>query len=407
MNTSAGRYRWYIFTSLACLYFLVYFQRVSPAVIAFDLMRDFEAGGAVLGLMSAAYFYSYALVQIPIGVLSDSFGPRKTVALFSLIAFFGTILFAFAQDVVMLSTGRALIGFGVGGVFIPALKIIAEWFHANEFATLNGMLVAVGNFGGLVASAPLALLTVLIGWRNSFALIAIITLILTVIAWSVVRDSPLDMEIERGCKENYEMRRAISIIFRNKDFWMLAIVAFLSYGTLMSFQGLWGGPFLIEIYGFDKATAGSVLMFIGIGMIIGCPLGGFISDRLLARRKPVFVAGLGIYTLAWVPLAFFTDKLNFASLSIVCFSLGLSFGVFFIMMTIAKEMFSGEIVGTALGSVNIFFFLGAASYQSAIGYHLSGGYGLIFKFCFVSMLIAFLASIVFREQRAIKNYMFN
>lgn len=393
------RYRWYIFTSLSGLYFLVYFHRVAPAVIAFDLMNEFEAGGAILGLMSAAYFYTYAVAQIPIGVLSDSLGPRKTVTVFSSIAFLGTILFAFAQDVWTLSLGRALIGFGMGGVFIPTLKIVAEWFLAGEFATLNGVLVAVGNFGGLIASAPLALLTLLLGWRSSFALIAGFTLILTAVAWVVVRDSPAKLHLEagKGKKGGYEAKRAISIIFRNRNFWLLAIVAFLSYGTLMSFQGLWGGPFLMEIYEFDKAAAGSVLMFAAIGMMIGTPLGGLISDRYLSSRKPVFVFGVLLYTIAWVPLAFFPDKLGFASLSIICFTLGLSFGLFFIMMTIAKEMFSSQIVGTALGSLNIFFFLGAASYQSSIGYLLSSGYGLMFTFCLASMMIAFVAAMLLRE----------
>jgi sugar phosphate permease len=400
--------RWYIFASLASLYFWVYFHRVAPAVVAFDLMQEFEASSAILGLMSATYFYTYAIVQIPIGVLSDSLGTRKTVTAFSFIAFTGSILFAFASDIQMLTIGRALIGFGLGGIFIPTLKAVAEWFHPSEFATLNGLLVAIGNLGGLIASAPLALLTLAVGWRYSFAAIAIITLILTGIVWLVVRDSPLKVTVgyeeldeeldEWHCQGRYEVKRAISIIFKKREFWLLAIVAFLSYGTLMSFQGLWGGPFLIENYKFDKATAGGILMSTAIGVMIGCPLGGLLSDRCLAKKKSIFIFGVLLYTLAWLPLAFAQDSLNFPSLTLICFTLGLAFGISFIMLAIARELFPKQIVGTALGSLNIFFFLGAASYQSSMGYLLFNfnfnfnGYSAMFKFYLGSMILASLAA---------------
>ncbi len=386
--------RWYIFASLASLYFFVYFHRVAPAVIAFDLMQEFEASSGILGLMSAAYFYTYAIVQIPIGVLSDSLGARKTVTVFSFIAFIGTILFAFARDIQMLAIGRALIGLGLGGVFIPTLKVIAEWFLPNEFATLNGLLVAIGNLGGLVASAPLALLTLALGWRSSFSLIASVTLILTAIAWLVVRDSPSSSKFE----ERFEVKQAILTVFKKKEFWLLAIVAFLSYGTLMSFQGLWGGPFLIESYKFDKATAGGILMFTAIGVIIGCPLGGLLSDRYFTSRRSIFIFGVLLYTIAWLPLAFTQDSLSFPSLSLICFTLGLAFGISFIMLAIAKEMFPKQIAGTALGCLNIFFFLGAAGYQSSMGYLLLNGYGTMFKFFLGSMILALLAAMLVREK---------
>lgn len=384
--------RWYIFASLASLYFWVYFHRVAPAVVALDLMQEFEASSAILGLMSATYFYTYAIVQIPIGVFSDSLGARKTVTLFSLIAFIGTILFAFASDIQILTLGRALIGFGVGGVFIPTLKVIAEWFLPSEFATLNGLLVAIGNLGGLAASAPLAILVLAFGWRSSFAVIASITLILTAIAWLVVRDSPLAPSFS---PQRFEVKHAILTIFKKREFWLLAIVAFLSYGTLMSFQGLWGGPFLIEVYKFDKATAGGILMFTAIGVIIGCPLGG-VLDRYLAKR-PIFIFGVLLYTIAWLPLAFTQNSLSFSSLSLICFTLGLAFGISFIMLPLAKEMFPKEIVGTALGSLNIFFFLGAACFQSSLGY-LFYDYATMFKFSLGSMMLALLAAVFVREK---------
>ncbi|MEM2925024.1 MAG: MFS transporter [Methanocellales archaeon] len=176
-------------------------------------------------------------------------------------------------------------------------------------------------------------------------------------------------------------------MFKRNEFWLLAIVAFLSYGTLMSLQGLWGGPFLIEVYGFDKATAGGILMFTAIGIIIGCPLGGVLSKHL--AKKSIFISGVFLYTFAWLPLALIQNNLNFSTLSITLLTLGLAFGISFIMLSMVKEMFPIEIAGTALGSLNIFFFLGAASFQSSLGYFDS--YSAMFKFCLGSMAIASLA----------------
>ena len=133
----AMKYRWLIFTILSLCYILVYFHRLCPAVLAVDIMRDLKAGGAITGFLAAAYFYPYATMQLPAGLLSDSWGPRKTITLFFIIAFAGSIILGMASNATWAIAGRTLVGFGVAMLFVPTMKILAEWFHAREFGVYD------------------------------------------------------------------------------------------------------------------------------------------------------------------------------------------------------------------------------------------------------------------------------
>ena len=150
-----GRYRWAVFGILALVYFFVYFHRVSPAIMAKSLMNEFTIGAGALGALGAAYFYPYAIAQLPSGILSDTWGARKTAGIFVLVAAVGALVSGLATNFNMVVIGRVLIGFGVGFVYIPIMRILADWYRVHEFASLTGVLLAVGNIGALSAAAPL------------------------------------------------------------------------------------------------------------------------------------------------------------------------------------------------------------------------------------------------------------
>lgn len=156
-----------MFGVLGMLYFFVCLHRISPTVIARDLVLEFDAGATALGLMASAYFYLYAIVQPPVGLLSDLWGPRRLITVFTLMAGLGAFIFGSASSMTMATVGRAIIGIGVGGVFVPALKIFSIWYREREFASVTGMFLACGNLGNLSASLPLTYLILLLGWRSS------------------------------------------------------------------------------------------------------------------------------------------------------------------------------------------------------------------------------------------------
>ena len=167
-DSKTRRYRWIIFWVLAFGYILVYFHRLCPAVVAVDMMKDLQTGGGLTGFLSAAYFYSYAAMQLPAGLLSDSWGPRNTITVFFLVAFVGSVLLGYASSAAMAIAGRLLVGVGVAMLFVPTMKILSEWFTPVEFAPMTGILMAMGGIGSLSATTPLVLLSGAIGWRMSF-----------------------------------------------------------------------------------------------------------------------------------------------------------------------------------------------------------------------------------------------
>jgi sugar phosphate permease len=413
------RYRWLIFWVLALSYVLVYFHRLCPAVVAVDMMRDLHAGGALLGLLSSAYFYPYALMQLPAGLLSDSWGPRRTICLFFTVAFVGSLLLGLAPSLLWAIVGRSLVGLGVSMLFVPTMKTLAEWFRIREFATMTGILMAMGGIGTLTATTPLALLSTWIGWRLSFVVVGIITLVLAILVWLFVRDRPADFGWPSPSEPSGPTPPAVGLlegmkrVITDPRFWPVAIWFFFDCAVFFSFGGLWGGPYLMQVYGFSKAQAGQILSMLAIGMIVGSPILSFLSNRVFQGRKPVLVLSSFVLLCLTALLAFYTDELPLAGLYLICLGLGIfSSAVVVIGFTTTKELFPVQIAGTSTGLVNIFPFAGGAVFQPLLGYLLEShgrvegaftlaGYEQAFLLLFFCSLIAFLASLCLQETLAI------
>ncbi len=418
--SKALRYRWLIFWVLALSYVLVYFHRLCPAVVAVDMMRDLHAGGALLGLLSSAYFYPYALMQLPAGLLSDSWGPRRTISVFFTVAFVGSLLLGLAPSPLWAIVGRSLVGLGVSMLFVPTMKTLAEWFRIREFATMTGILMAMGGIGTLTATMPLALLSTWIGWRLSFVVVGIITLLLAILVWLFVRDRPADLGWPSPSEPSGPTPPAIGLLEGMKRvityprFWPVAIWFFFDCAVFFSFGGLWGGPYLMQVYGFSKAQAGQILSMLAIGMIVGSPILSFLSNRVFQGRKPVLVLSSFVLLCLTALLAFCTEELPLAGLYLICLGLGIfSSAIVVIGFTTTKELFPLQIAGTSTGLVNIFPFAGGAVFQPLLGYILEShgrvegvfslaGYEQAFLLLFFCGLIAFLASLCLQETLAIR-----
>jgi sugar phosphate permease len=414
------RYRWAIFGILAFAYFFVYFHRVSTAVVSEDLQSTFGVGAASIALLSSAYFYAYTIMQLPSGLLTDSWGPRKTVSIFTLVAAVGAILTGIASSFLLVIAGRVLIGVGVAMVYIPIMKILATWYRKNEFASLSGILLAVGNIGALSAAGPLALMSDAVGWQQVFLVLGVITVVLAVVAWVITRDRPADMglptiqEIESDETgepipeakevEKIPMRKALRMTFGSgMKFWPLAIWFFFMYGSIMVYQGLWAGPYYADVLGWDKATYGTVLTFIGIGMIVGCPLAGILSDKVLKSRKKVLIVGTVAYTAIWAVIWMTAGMLDTVVSQIaINFMFGFFGGFFVVSYAQIKELFPISIVGTTTAALNIFPFAGGAILQQLTGLMLvertAAGYQTIWLFMLVCMVIATVAGFLSREK---------
>lgn len=373
-------YRWLIFSIMALCYVVVYFHRLSPAVVAIDLQTAFHTSGGFMGLMASAYFYPYALMQFPAGLMSDSLGPRKTVTVFLLLASVGSIAFGLSQTVEQAVASRILVGLGVSMVFIPTMKILSQWFRVGEFAFMVAILNTMGGMGALTAATPLALMTTSFGWRVSFELIGIITLFMGLMVWVFVRNRPADLgwptlaQIDHSGSGDVPKPREIGLlegaktVFTEKFFWPIAVWFFLVCGIFFGFGGLWAGPYLMHVYGLDRAQAGSILNMIAVGLIFGSPFHSFVSNRILKSRKKTLILSTFCLSLLLIFINAFPSGLPIWGLYVIMLLLSVTASaIVVIAFTTTKELFPVEIAGTSVGAVNLFPFLGGAIFQPVIG----------------------------------------
>lgn len=411
----ALRYRWIIFWILAFAYVLVFFHRMCPAVVAVDMMADLNAGGGLIGFLGSAYFYPYALMQLPAGLLSDSWGPRKTITLFFFMAFAGSILLGLAPNMFWAILGRTLTGLGVAMLFVPTMKVLSEWFRPLEFATMTGILLAMGGIGSLAATTPLAVVSSWIGWRMSFVAVGILTLVIALLIWAVVRDRPSDMGWPslsgplESQPSSVSLKQGLKMVVTRRSFWPVAIWFFFTSGVFFSFGGLWGGPYLMQVYGLGKSQVGHILSMLAVGLIIGGPLLSYLSNRFFKARKPVLIISSVVLIIITAVLAFYTERIPVTGLYLVCLGLGIfSCGVVVIGFTTTKELFPVQIAGTATGLINLFPFAGGAVLQPLLGYILEGhtrfqggfalaGYQQAFLVLFICGIVSFLSSLFVEE----------
>jgi len=420
-SPKAPAYRWLVFGLLAAAYFMVYFHRTSPAVVALDMMADLKAGGALMGLLASAYFYPYALMQLPAGLLSDSWGPRRSISLFFLLAGLASLLFGRVSSVGGAIGARILVGLGVSMLFVPTLKVLTNWFKKTEFAFMTGLLMVIGGLGALSAAGPLAFLSGRLGWRGSFTAIGLVTLALAGAIWVLVRNTPAEKGLpplveegpdKSGGSQGFGLLEGVLLVLKRWRFWSLAVWFLLGPSIFFAFGGLWGGPYLSQVYGLSRTQAGQVLSLLAVGLILGSPFWSHLSDRVLRSRKRCIVISAGVTLLVTLPLAFFPAGLNLNLLYLLCFLLG-AFGsaIVVIGFTAAKELFPLDLAGTSVGLVNLFPFLGGALLQVLVGVVLerSGGpqgvfsaqaYGNGFKIFFFSALLALAASLLVQETLA-------
>ena len=277
-----------VFMPFAGGYFFSYFFRSVNAVVAPYLRQDIGLGPADLGLMSAAYFLTFAAFQIPLGLLLDRYGPRRVQGTLYCVAALGALLFSMAENVSTLILARALIGFGVSGGLMAALKAIVMWFPLNRIALVNGWYLACGGLGVLGATGPVEVAMQSMDWRQMFMALAAITLVAGVLILLVVPERP-DSAATGTLGEQV---REIGQIFRDPYFWRITPLMFTCSAAYMAIQGLWAGLWLTEVDGFSQADTASHLTIMAIGMIVGV-MGSGVFAALLMRMGFDMVAVCG------------------------------------------------------------------------------------------------------------------
>lgn len=414
-------YRRIIFTVIGLIYLLVCFHRMSPTVMARDMATAFNTGAVMLGFIASSYFYLYSASQPFVGFFTDRFGPRKVITWSTVVASVGCLIFGAAPTIYVAILGRALIGMGVAGVFIPALKVFARWYRPNEFTTLTGIMIGISGLSYIVASAPLAYSVTLFGWRLTHIGIAVISFILTILCWIIVRDRPEDRgfsAVTPGDETTPHRPSPVSLpgadqsqegpasIIRRLDSWMLFGTMFFTGGVIFSFQGLWAVPYLMDVHGLSRIDAGQFLAILPLGFVIGGPGVGILEDRFPLQKETLLLCSIGAGIAAWVTL-FVVGKSSYYAVIVAFFFSGLSIGGLIpVLFSIIKDIFPEQIMGTALGLINPASFVGTMLYQPlsgviferygklASGSYPYAAYRMLFLFFLLSYLLALATTLM-------------
>jgi sugar phosphate permease len=400
------RLRWTTFTLVVLAYALSFFHRTAPATIATDLQQAFATSSAVLGGVTAAYFYIYTVMQIPTGVLVDTLGPRRILTLGGIIAGAGSLMFGLAESVSMLATGRLLVGLGVSVTFIAMLKLHAAWFHDRHFGTFTGLSILLGNLGAVMAAAPLAWVLTGSSWRTVFEVIGALALALGLLSWFLVRNNPTEAGLPSMRElDGHEAHPAhhghwvdgLLKVVRNRATWPAFWVNFGLSGSYFAFAGLWSVPYLTHAYHLTRSEATAHTTLLLAGFALGALVIGTLSDSL-GRRRPVILGFALLHLACWLPLLAGLP-LSQGVLLLLFFLMGLGAACFTLSWACVKEVNPHALSGMATSVANTGAFLGTGILQPLVGksVDLSGSFSAGLWILFGFAAVGFVGALRIRE----------
>lgn len=370
MTTHARRVLWFGVAGwfLAALtFFYAWVLRVSPSVMVDELMRDFGISAAVLGNLSAFYFYAYAAMQLPVGMSMDRWGPRRVLTVAMLIAGMGCALFALAPQVELAYAGRLLIGIGAGFGFVGSMVLAANWFAARRFALLSGVALAGGLLGGVAGQAPLAAFIAATDWRAAMWALAGAGVVLAILILAVVRDRPPDAPgaPPRTTESLGAALRGLGIVVRRPQTLLIAAAAMMLSTPILAFGGLWGVPYARLVYGIDRPEAAFLISTSLFGLVVGGPAWGWISDRIGRRRTPMLWGT--VLSLATICALLYIPDLPKELFRILLFLFGFGGAAMAVSYAAGREHNADGATGAALGLINMMAVLGGAIFQPLVG----------------------------------------
>jgi len=362
-----------VWTVAAVFYLAAFYLRTSPAVMTTELMRDFGITAGQLGQFSAFYFYAYLAMQIPTGVLVDSWGARRLLIAGSLASAGGMLLFGVTSSYALASLGRTIVGGATAVGWVVTLKLATHWFPRARFAMLSGLGLMMGNVGALFAQVPLRLLVESFGWRAVALGSAVCILVIGAAAWSLVANDPADVGLESYAPAELQRTDRLTVpdlikgfrqIFGYRNTWLIFLAQGGFVGAVLSFTGLWGPPYLKQRFGLSTTDASGVCSVMIVCWAIASPLAGHFSDWI-GRRKPIYLGGAIVAAIGWATL--FLTPMPIAAFTAIAAVTSFACGAVVVAFAFAKESVPVRFLGTISGAVNVGNMLGPTILQPAIG----------------------------------------
>ncbi len=357
---------WLICGLGALFYLYEYILQVSPGVMTNPMMRDLGIDARGIGLISAFYFFAYAPMQVPAGLLYDRYGPRALLTFAVLVCSFGAIFFGVAHSVALASLGRFLMGIGSAFAFIGSLLLIAHWFPPKYFALLTGVAQLMSSVGAMVGERPFALMVDAFDWRPSILAIGVVGLMLALLIARKVQDTPEGNRTPSKEKIGVGEWRKLKSIWARPQTWWIALYSFCIWAPIATFAALWGVPYLMTLYQVnDPSEVAGACSMIWLGIAVSSPLIGWWSDRILRRCLPLtLVAFMGIVATLVI---LFAPKVSLTSMYFWMFVLGFAAGGQALSFGVVKDIHPHEVAGTAIGFNNMAVVAGGAVFQPLVG----------------------------------------
>ncbi len=296
-RAAASGWAWLIWAVAATYFFYDYLQQVAPGVLGPSLVASFQVNAGALGILSAFYFYSYAVMQVPVGLLVDHFGPHRPLVIAAVVAAAGNVVLALSGSLGAAELSRLLIGFGAAFSYVGCLKLVSNWFSPRRFATLAGLTSTLGMTGAIVGSAPLASAAQHLGWRGTIWVLAVLGGLLALLILVVVRNHPTGRdpwtehpEHNRGLAKTWG---DLKHVFSRGQAWLTGLFVTCMNITFTAFGGVWGASFVHKAHGVGQVAAAGAVSMLFVGGIGGGVLWGWLSDRVARRKWPMTVSAAG------------------------------------------------------------------------------------------------------------------
>ena len=392
--------------ALGFAYLVSQFYRTSIGVVAPEIAHDLGLDATLLGTLSAAWFASFAIMQFPIGLALDRYGPRRTAATLMSLAVIGAVVFSQADGLVMAVLGQALIGAGCAPVFTSTMVSVSRWFPPDRFALLNSLVLASATGGILLSSRPFAMLAEAIGWRHSMLLVAAVTVLAQLLIALFAR-GPRQLASDAHAETLSDLLRGLGEVMRIRALWPILPLSFTGYAVLIGVRGLWAGPYLDSVFGLAPVLRGDVLLAMSVAMLLGTLVYAALERRWDSRWRPVLL-GTVLLVGTFVALAATRDESLMLAASLLSCA-GAVGSTYVLVMAQARSFMPEHLVGRGITFVSFFSFAGVAVMQQLNGLVVqfaqdaqlaaTAVYGLLFLFMAAVLSAALVAYAFSRDVR--------
>lgn len=355
-------------------YFLSYLFRSINAIIAPELVSAFSLSAGDLGLLTAAYLLAFGAFQIPLGLLLDRYGPRRTNSALLLIAGSGALLFGLSDHFLILLAGRALIGLGVSGCLMSSIKALTIWFPLEQLPARSGWIFFAGGLGAVAATAPAQAALTLTDWRGLFIALGCLTFAASAAIFLIVPERSSGIP-QQSLGQQFA---GVIEVFAAPRFWRIAGASTLFQAINMAIQGLWAAPWLADVAGRDREQVALSLAALAAATMSGFLFWGTVAGRLSRRGiqpSAVFIAASALFMCVQLLIAFLPTDWPTA--------LWIAFGFFgtsgSLAFSIVSQSFPPTLTGRATTALNLLVFSTAFAIQWLFGFildfwALDGGY---------------------------------